>query len=57
MKNANVDLCGIMVLLRKLRDASIQTEARMRWIAADIAVRNHADITVGYISINSSCLD
>ena len=49
MKNANIDLCGIMVLLRKLRDASILTESQMRRIAADIAVRSHADIILSEI--------
>ena len=49
MKNANVDLCGIMVLLRKLRDASILTEAQMRRIAVDIAAHSHADIILSEI--------
>ena len=49
MKNANVDICGIMVLLRKLRDDSLLTESQMRQIAADIAARSHADIILSEI--------
>ena len=49
MKNANIDLCGIMILLRKLRDSEVLTDAEARRIAVDIAVRNHADIILSEI--------
>ncbi len=43
-RNANVDYCGIVNLLRALIASGIITEKEARKIAARIAVKNQVDV-------------
>ena len=45
---ANIDYCGIVILLRHLRDVGTITEDEFKMIAVRIAAQIHADIVISF---------